>query len=96
MDIKSIKDKYNCPKDYMPLVKRAWPGTLAGCNCTDTNFTTPEIMKGECKEKQKEADCKDIQPIQKMALQKIHDRLICIKRGPTDFLEVVRPNAKGQ
>ncbi|CAI2365846.1 unnamed protein product [Moneuplotes crassus] len=96
VDIQSIQDKYSCPKDYKPMVKRAWPGTVEGCNCTATNFTTPTIMRGECTEKQVKADCKDIQPILKMALQKFHNRLICIKREPIDFLETVRPNSKGR
>ena len=37
----------NCPPDYENLIKREWPGTVTGCDCTESNYYYEKLSEGE-------------------------------------------------
>jgi hypothetical protein len=95
-DIITLKDKFEWPDGYEPMVGREWPGTVAGWDCTNANVTAQELFIGECDKASIKNEWKDVGAIDKMPLAQFHGRIICVQRQPKNFLQLERPDINGR
>ena len=78
-DIITLKNRYHWPDGFETLVRRVWPGTVEGCDCTHAITEDKQLHVGKCTAKQISQKCKQFPMTGPMPLQDFLGRLIWIK-----------------
>jgi hypothetical protein len=81
-----------CPLDYEPIVRDIWPGTVIGCDCSNTLFGS--LKSGKCKSKG-DTWCSNVSPIPPLELNLWEGTLICGKRHRENYLYFLRQKIFG-
>ncbi|CAI2359809.1 unnamed protein product [Moneuplotes crassus] len=92
VDIQAVQG--TCPQGYEPLIQDEWPGTIGGCDCSDTwAFYYSDLDRGYCSRNQTRVGCKHVNERPPVPLTTFYSYKICAKREGEPFYKAERPSS---
>lgn len=92
VDVRTDINPCNLQPGYEPFSSVYWPGIIAGCDWSDGKAVpTQDLLPRPCSQIELNNGCTSVESIKPKYLNVYKGRVICMKRGDTNFYNAVRP-----